>query len=123
MGKYRFASEQQVKERPYKVHPIWRGIGCVLMILIPLMSFAGASMLYDANLENRWFYPIPPIKYVPNNSVDLVWTLGLTLIISILGFVLFFVIYSFIYRFAGPSKYGPLDAPPVRPRRKSRRSR
>ena len=121
MGKYRYTSERSVKERPYKVHPIWRGIGCVLMVLIPLMSYAGAVMLYDANLQNRWFYPIPPIKYVPNNSVDLVWELGLTLIISILGFVLFFVIYSFVYRFAGPSKYSPLDAPPVRRRRKQSR--
>jgi membrane protein YdbS with pleckstrin-like domain len=123
MSKYRYTSQQSVKERPYKVHPIWRGIGCVMMILIPLMSYAGAVMLYDANLRNRWVYPIPAIKFIPSNSANLAWELGLTLILSILGFVLLFVLYSFVYRFVGPSKYGPLDSPPARPRRKPRRSR
>jgi len=120
MGKFRYTSMQQPKERPYKVHPIWRGIGCLMIILIPLMSYAGAVMLFDANTRNGWV-PVPAIQYIPDQYAVLAWQLGLTLVLSILGFVLYFIVYSFLYRFVGPSRYGPLDSPPIRPRRKSRR--
>ena len=35
--------------RPYRVHPIWRGIGCFMMVLIPVMSYAGAVLLVEEN--------------------------------------------------------------------------
>lgn len=30
---------------PWRVHPIWRGIGCFLMILIPVISYGLAEFL------------------------------------------------------------------------------
>ena len=48
MGRYQ-QYEKQVKEGPKSSHPIWRGIGFLLMGLIAVMSYAGANLLVEAN--------------------------------------------------------------------------
>ena len=37
--------EEAGKRRPWKVHPVWRGIGCFMAILIPIMAWAGAIVM------------------------------------------------------------------------------
>ncbi len=54
MGKYMKYRYQQVKERRWKIHPIWRGLGFLLIILVPLMSFAGAILLVRQNFQHGW---------------------------------------------------------------------
>ncbi len=50
--------------------------------------------------------------------IDHLWAnLMLTLILSLLGFTLLTALYALVYQFIGPSRYGPLDAPPERRRR------
>ena len=45
MSKYNVRVHQKPKERKWKVHPFWRGFGCLWMILLPIMSFAGAKLI------------------------------------------------------------------------------
>ncbi len=44
MGNY-FDASNQKRERKREPHPIWRGIGFAMIIIIPLFSFAGADLL------------------------------------------------------------------------------
>ncbi|MBU1661742.1 MAG: hypothetical protein KKD28_09745 [Chloroflexi bacterium] len=112
--------QQPRKERPWKIHPVWRGIGCLMLILIPLMSYAGASLLMEANMINHWV-PVPREFRGPAQYPYLFARLGVTLLISVLGFVVLIILYSLVYRFAGVSRYGPQDAPPSRKSSKRRR--
>jgi hypothetical protein len=130
MGKY---STYQVskKERPWKIHPIWRGIGCAILVIVPILSYVGAVSFVRANFENRWiavpseiagwinFAPI--YQYVPFLRAFLA-SLGriyymdiiMTFMFMVIGFGLLTIVYSFLYNFTGVPRYGPTDSPPIR---------
>ena len=126
MGKYDSYNPQSYKaNRPEGVHPVWRGIGCLFMILIPIMAFAGAVLLVQANLEQRWL-PTPyelaqPVSLPYFGSVNYLYAyLLVAVILSLIGFALLSVVYALVYNLVGPSQYGPVDSPPLR-RQKRRR--
>lgn len=126
MGKYdKYSSQSRMAERPWEIHPVWRGIGCLMMVLIPIISYAGAVLLVEANIEQRWvpvsFDLMRKINLPLIGSVDhLFANLLVTVVLSIIGFALLTAAYALLYRFIGPPIAGPLDAPPQRrrPRRK-----
>jgi len=126
MGKYdKYSGQSRMADRPWQIHPVWRGIGCLMMILIPIISYAGAVLLVEANKDQRWV-PMPfdlmrKIALPIFGSVDhLLANLLVALVLSLIGFALLTAVYALIYRFIGPPKLGPYDAPPERrrPRRK-----
>jgi hypothetical protein len=97
------------------VHPVWRGIGCILLILLPILSFAGAKILVQANFKQRWVqvptellgsFTVPVVGRVI--YADLAVAVGLIVV----GFAILTVVYAIIYRFLGIPRYGPLDSPP-----------
>jgi hypothetical protein len=95
-----------------KVHPIWRGIGFLLMILAPVMAYATTLLFLDGNATANWV-KIPTELIVkwqdPLILVKVIVTLFLTLVFMI---VLQFV-YFIIMRIVAPPRYGPLDVKPV----------
>ena len=127
MTKYtQYSRRPSEKPRPWRVHPIWRGIGCILMILIPVMSYAGAYLLVQMDKKNGWI-PIPREFAVTvtiplvNYRVPYLWAnLIVAFVLAMLGFAVLISLYSLAYRAVGP-RGSPLDAPPQR--RKVRRSR
>lgn len=126
MTKYtQYSPRGRTPARPWKVHPIWRGIGCVMMILIPLIAFAGAVWIVQENLKQGWM-PVPAefaraitIPMLGSYPYLLAYLL-VTVVLSLIGFGVFTALYSLIYSLLGPSQYGPLDSPPLR-RGQSRR--
>ncbi|OJX41432.1 MAG: hypothetical protein BGO78_01490 [Chloroflexi bacterium 44-23] len=99
------------KQNP--IHPIWRGIGFVLMIVTPIMGYAASILLLDLNAQNRWI-PIPRDLIIAGKDPYLLIKLFITLIIALLIFLLFQIVTFFILRISSPSRYGPTDVPPVR---------
>lgn len=128
MGRYEI--RQVVPKRRSEIHPVWRGIGFVIILIIPILAYAGADVLVRYGLENRW--PIPyqligqprlpsfiwkmpvlpqvlrPIFGWTNLYANLV--VAIILIILLAGFFSF--IYAMMYRVIGPPRYGPTDVPP-----------
>ena len=126
MGKYDSYNPQSYKAaRSEGVHPVWRGIGCVLMILIPIMAFAGAVLLVQANLEQKWL-PTPyelaqPVLLPYFGRVNYLYAyLLVAVILSLIGFALLSVVYALVYNLIGPSQYGPVDSLPVRHQKRRR---
>src|ERR671910_21713 len=132
MGKYTTHSRQAPKRRSYGVHPVMRGIGCIMMILVPVLSYGIALLLIDYGLRRGW--PIPPGWLQPITIHPLllslrglqpVWNVLLrqdnliaivvftTTIIVVIG-GLMSIIYGYLYSIFGPPLYGPQDAPPIR---------
>ncbi len=123
MGKY-YAQwrRPKVKERPWKIHPIWRGIGCLMAVLIPLVAFVLADYGVDANLQQRWV-PVPTELVGPTGFPFLYAKITLAAILTIIIFGGYTLIYMIIYSMLGPSRYGPLDVPPLRRKRRKRLTR
>ena len=117
MGKFsKYSTAVQPKEPPWKMHPVWQGIGCLMMVLIPVLSYAGAVLLVEANVKNGWV--AIPREFIGPKDYPLLYTeLGVTVLLSLFGFMFFVIIYSLMYRMVGPSRQSPLDAPPIRRRR------
>lgn len=129
MSKYaRFDRRPHPKERPWTVHPIWRGIGCLMFLIIPLMSYAGAVLIVESNLLRRWIV-MPPelmmtvrIPYVPLPPIPhLFANLLVGLVLMVLGFGALTILYTLIFRLSGGSFLTPLDAPPIYGARRRRR--
>lgn len=128
MAKYdKYSARSRMSERPWKIHPIWRGIGCIMMLIIPIMAYAGAVLLVQANAEQGWL-PMPreltqTVTLPVLGPMKQFYAIGIvTVLLVIIGFGLFTVFYSLVYSMVGPPSLGPLDAPPVRtsPRKKQR---
>ena len=136
MRKYaRYA--RPIPERSRAIHPIWRGIGCLLIVIVPLLSLAGAALLVNYGLSQGW--PIPPewLGYI--KFPDWVWkiqflasiagpianynnlkaVLAFCVVILVLLIGVYSTVYAFIYRGLGPSRYTAVDAPPSKHRPKS----
>lgn len=134
MGKYDKASfRTPPPQRPWKIHPIWRGIGCLWFLISPVLAYAVASLLVNYDLKTGFFpisadltrqVTIPLARYFPINNLvvpHMYATLMVTALILLVGFGAIMVIYAIIYSLMGPKRMGPLDAPPIR--RKTRKSR
>lgn len=115
-----YLTRPQMKKRPWKVHPIWRGIGCIMIVLVPILSYIGAVILVEMNIVESWV-PSPAVLMqtvtipivnvpVPHIYANLVTT-GVLVLISYAGLM---VLYALVYSMVGPAKLGPLDAEPVR---------
>jgi len=127
MGKYtKYNPRSRMPEQPWRIHPVWRGIGCLLLVIIPAVSYAGAVLLIEANLEYQWLpisfdlaktVVLPFIGKVPFFYARLI----LTGLLVLIGYGVVVMLYSILYSFIGPPRYGPLDAPPERRRPPRRR--
>lgn len=128
-----FSSQQYRKEqqeRPWKIHPAWRGIGCILCLIVPIMAWVGASMVLQSNLKLPLIYEMSgtvQIPYSQINQVDKIISqinqffvsirfqngqLLLTIIFMVIGFGILAFLYALLYKMAGPPMYGPFDVPP-----------
>src|ERR1700752_5383945 len=132
MGKYSSHVRQAPKKPRGVVHPVMRGIGCIMMIIVPILAYGSAMLLVNYGVSHGW--PIPPDWLGTPTFHPLVWRLqGLTTVLTFLqtqtnliANIVFAVaitvvvggimsmVYGYIYTLFGPPRYGPTDAPPER---------
>ena len=132
MGKYSTYSRQRPKPKVTDVHPVMRGIGCLMMIIVPILSYGIAMLLVDYGFSHGW--PIPrnwyghptihplllrvqglrPVWDFLAQQNNLIANLVFTVVVIILIGGIMSIIYGYIYTLFGPPKYGPTDVPPIR---------
>lgn len=135
MGKH----SKRVQEAPPKKDPsqtlAWRGIGCLLILLVPAISI-GAALLTLGNPAAVAYmpyelmgYPVFPDYFFATEGLTTIFApianienlyaiimLSVLYIIALGGIIS--VLYAMIYRMVNPMRYGPLDAPPLSVRAK-----
>jgi hypothetical protein len=137
MTKYDSVSRRTAEKKAKQIHPIWRGIGCVFTILIPILSIAGASVTINYGLDHGWPIPyqllgyprLPDLVYKSDalaallnpvttwNNLYAILALAFMYMLALGGLLAFF--NALVYSFAGPPRWGPQDVPP--PNFRSRR--
>jgi hypothetical protein len=132
MGKYTSQVKQKETPRVRGVHPIMKGLGCVIMIIVPILSYGVAILIVDIGVQRAWpipaewlgtpqFHPwlwkLSGLAYIlgwlqtqTNLYANFVFAIGVGTVIG--GIMAIF--FGYLYRMAGPSEYGPLDVPPAR---------
>ncbi|HTX91473.1 MAG TPA: hypothetical protein VMC09_09665 [Anaerolineales bacterium] len=129
MGKYN-KYQQKSKERP-GMNPIWRGIGCLLIVIVPLLSYGLTALIIPPLLASgivpyqilgrvqfpQWAYRTIVIRDFANfvSSLDnlWLWVIGIFVILVLLTGI-FSILYSAIFQIIGPPRYTSQDAVPTR---------
>jgi len=131
MGKHTsMVRRKPLKEADRGPHAIWRGIGCLMILLIPILSIALGYETVQYGIKAEW--PIPyqllgtpklpdmfydvrilrqlslPVRRTEHFFAYATFSIGYMVVIG----GLISVVYAFIYRMVGPARYGPFDAPP-----------
>ncbi len=121
MGKY----ESQVKgksreEREGRAHPIWRGVGFGLAILIPIISYAASEELISANRKFQWI-PMPtdlvarPGDFLYFGDPWIYLKIALTLAFMFVLFSVFMMITFAVNKATlDPSRTDPYYVPPIK---------
>jgi hypothetical protein len=129
MGRYSPSNFRTPPPRAEGPHPVWRGIGCILMIVIPIISFGLAELTIQINWTQQYIpyqllgYPIMPAILWRPGFLDpiLAFMQGIPNLYGILVFFLLYLVVlgafvsvgnAYLYKTLGPPRYGPQDAPP-----------
>ncbi len=108
-----FRTEFPPKPSRLPPHPIWRGIGLLMLVVLPAGSYMLANMLIENKLKYSWLI-IPEdiiLRRFPKDPYILVRLLYALIILFAVAVVL--ALFTFLAtRFFGPSRYDPYDLPP-----------
>jgi hypothetical protein len=139
MSKYEKYRIKPMKDRRWRIHPIWRGIGCLLLVIIPVISYSAAFLVARANYQAGWVkipaemrgwvdlspvYRLAPwlAEIIPPSMRFYYLDLALTAAFIVIAFGLLSLFYGILYSATGATKTDPYYVPPVRksPKRTSR---
>jgi hypothetical protein len=109
MGKYN-NFKPQVERKKKEVHPVWRGIGLILMILGPILAYFSTIVLLDENAKNGWV--AIPTEIIAPGADPLLYTKIILTVFFLLVFYAILMLFTFtINRLFGPSRYSDYDVP------------
>ena len=94
--------QRDVKDASESVHPVWRGIGFLLMGVVSVMSYAGANLLVEANKTKGWVVVPAEIQGGVSWAPDLYAELVVAFFLMMIGFGLITIVYSIIYKVTRP---------------------
>lgn len=134
---YKFADSQKSSRRG-QIHPAMRGIGCLLMVVVPVFSYLLGDYLAGRNFGIQiipvswygrmvfpdWAYRLSGLNFIANffSSVPhLAANLAIAAAAIVLIGGIMAVIWGYAYSLLTPSKYGPYDVPPPRVKTKKYR--
>jgi hypothetical protein len=114
MGRYQisYSNKQAGYNESPEIHPVWRGIGFALIILIPALSYVAGLLIIAANKLHN-YVAIPADLIAPFGDPYLYLKIILTVAISFVIYTIFMLITFVAHRMFGPERYGPTDAPPI----------
>ncbi len=131
MSKYSSYQRTTDLRRRNEPHPVWRGIGCAIILIVPVLSFFLSKIAVDYAVDQGIRlptelsgYPVMPdwLYFVPGFVGILRWIEGRYNLYAYLVMAFFMAVflggvlsllYAVLYRVVGPPRYTPLDAPPV----------
>ena len=94
--------EKPRSDEKKKIHPVWRGIGCVMMVIIPIISYIGAAQLVNNRENISWMIIPPEIVYNAGKDPFIFVKIVYALIIALLLYLLMAIVTFVINKFFGP---------------------
>jgi hypothetical protein len=89
---------------PWRVHPIWRGIGCLLLIILPFVAYGLTDVIVAWALASNEAVA-SGVRANPALLEHPYFKIAFTGVITIILFFVFSILASLIYSLAG----GPLN--------------
>jgi hypothetical protein len=110
---WRYAQHEREREAKRRTNPIWRGVGCVLLVALAIAGYLVAGWFLRENAAQNWLYlppellTIPRLEFLPTGIV-------LQLFIAFLFMLFGYGVLSIAYAIAFPVKPGETDVPPLK---------
>jgi hypothetical protein len=128
MAKY--SKYQRKPEQKAGPNPLWRGIGCILVFVVPLITYGLMLILNPVIIATGlvppellakakfpdWFAKTIVFKDIASffGSIDALWLkLVVFFVLLLLLTAISSLIYTMIYQLVGPPRYTERDAPPT----------
>ena len=119
------------REQRRRVHPAWRGVGCLLLVVLGIGGYLFSRWFLVNNSLYGWIY-LPPEILNPSVASVPAWLRGIVapvfqpgaLVSLTVGFIFLIFAYLFLniaYSIAFPQKRGEFDVPPLRRERRRKR--
>jgi hypothetical protein len=109
----RYVGEEERILQGKRMHPVWRGVGCLVIVILGIMGYFLSGILLQANIENHWVY-IPPQIMAPAFAPWLPPGTFIRIIVGLLAIMLGYTVISVVYAILFPIKPGETDVPPLR---------
>lgn len=110
---WRYAQHEREREIKKRRNPIWRGVGCVLLVLLAMAGYFVSGWFFVANAQQQWIY-LPPgimvIPFAPWLPRGMLAQLFVALVVVLFGYAFL----SFLYAIFFPIKPGETDVPPLK---------
>src|SRR4030042_6366584 len=68
-----FSSQQyrrQKDKKPWKINPVWRGIGCVLILLVPIMAWFATNLFLQSNEKIVLPWELTKVVVIPYPKIS-----------------------------------------------------
>jgi hypothetical protein len=116
MGRDTWRHQMHDKEREKKkeINPVWRGIGCVIIVLLSVGGYIFGDWFLHQNETNHWLrlpevlVAIPGLPWLPSGFL-------LKLAVAIVFMIVSFGLINFVYAILFPIQPGKYDSPPLKP--------
>jgi hypothetical protein len=119
---WRYAQHEREREARRRVNPIWRGVGCILLVALAVAGYAIAGWFLRENAAQSWVYLPPELMNIPRLEflpTGIVVQLFIAFVFMLFGYG----VLALAYAMAFPIKPGETDAPPPRRARPAKRPR
>ena len=109
-----YVEEDPDLARKKRNRSLWRGIGCLLIVILGIFGYFVSGWLLEANAEHHWVYIPPEIlwpsfaRWLPSGTLIRV-VIGLLL--TMFGFGVLNVVYAVLF----PIKPSETDVAPMSP--------
>jgi len=117
---WRYAAHERERLKKKRMNPVWRGVGCFLIVLVALGGYLFAGCFVRANASQGWVY-LPPELINPPWATFLGGGLLIQIATGLLFMLLSFGLMNIVYAIMFPLQPGETDVPPLKrqaPRRR-----
>jgi hypothetical protein len=101
------------------MNPIWRGVGCVLLVALAAAGYFAAGWFLQQNALQGWVYLPPEIINIPRLTFlpsGILVQLFMAFVFMLFGYGVLAVVYAMAF----PVKPGETDVPPLKRTRQKR---
>jgi len=116
MGRDTWRHQMEDKERAKRkeINPIWRGVGCFLMVVLSIAGYYFADWLLYQNEVNGWFQLAQNMIHIdalPWLTTGVLLKFAVAVVFLIISFGLINLVYAILF----PVQLGKYDSPPLKP--------
>ncbi len=114
MGKYSRINRPMEKSHLNRdIHPIWRGVGFALIVLILVQAYFLGNWFVDENAKTGWIQFPQQLYFSQLPDPALLVRIITIAAIALVSYAIFTFLALLVLRMVAPPRYGPLDVPPV----------